>query len=102
MNEIYELLKEMNMPISYHHFTKATPPPFLIYYRISSNNFIADNIVYEKTNIIRIELYTKIKDINIENALETILTNHEIPYEVVAENYIESENIYQVIYEIEI
>lgn len=102
MNRIYELLKEMNIPVSYHHFKRTTLPPFIVYYRSSSNNFVADNIVYEKNDIIRIELYTQLKDINMETALETLLTNNEIPFDVIAENYIESENIYQVIYEIEI
>ena len=102
MNEIYELLQTMNMPVAYHHFTKQTNPPFICYFRESSNNFIADNKVYQKIDVIRIELYTEKKDIQKEIQLECLLEQSDIPYEVISESYIESEKVYQVIYEINI
>lgn len=102
MEELYEILKELNIPIAYHHFNQATAPPFITYYRTGSKNFVADDNVYEKINTYRIELYTKQKDIQKEIALEVLLDNAHFIYEVVAESYIESEKIYQVIYEIDI
>ena len=62
MIELYDLLKKLKMPVAYHHFIKATSPPFITYYRISSNNFVADDTVYTKINNYRVELYTKEKD----------------------------------------
>ena len=66
MSELYELLKELKMPVAYHHFIKAKSPPFIVYYRVNSKNFVADDTIYTKTNIYRIELYTKQKDVNKE------------------------------------
>ena len=102
MSELYELLKELKMPVAYHHFIKAKSPPFIVYYRVNSKNFAADDSVYTKTNIYRIELYTKQKDVNKEIEIENLLDRSGIIYEVISESYIESEKIYQVIYEINI
>lgn len=102
MSELYELLKELKMPVAYHHFIKAKSPPFIVYYRVNSKNFVADDSVYTKTNIYRIELYTKQKDVNKEIEIENLLDRSGIIYEVISESYIESEKIYQVIYEINI
>ena len=97
-----KILKLLKIPIAYHHFVKPTSPPFITYFRISSNNFTADDKVYKKVNTYRIELYTKQKDIVTENLLENIFDENEIIYEIVSESYIDSEKIYQVIYEIQI
>ena len=102
MSELYELLKELKMPVAYHHFIKAKSPPFIVYYRVNSKNFVADDTIYTKTNIYRIELYTKQKDVNKEIEIENLLDRNGIIYEVISESYIESEKIYQVIYEINI
>ena len=102
MSELYELLKELKMPVAYHHFIKAKSPPFIVYYRVNSRNFVADDTVYKKTNIYRIELYTKQKDVNKEIEIENLLDRSGIIYEVISESYIESEKIYQAIYEINI
>ena len=102
MSELYELLKELKMPVAYHHFIKAKSPPFIVYYRVNSKNFVADDTIYTKTNIYRIELYTKQKDVNKEIEIENLLDRGGIIYEVISESYIESEKIYQVIYEINI
>ena len=102
MSELYELLKELKMPVAYHHFIKAKSPPFIVYYRVNSKNFVADDTIYTKTNIYRIELYTKQKDVNKEIEIENLLDRSGIIYEVISESYIESEKIYQAIYEINI
>ena len=102
MSELYEILKELNIPVAYHHFIKATTPPYITYYRSSSNNFYADNKVYEKNNTYRIELYTTQKSVELETQLEEGLDSTDTPYEIVSESYIESEKVYQVIYEVNI
>lgn len=102
MNELFELLKQLNIPVAYHHFIEATAPPYIAYYRSETNNFYADNKVYQKVDTYRIELYTMQKDITLEAQLEELLENMELPYEVIAESYIENEKVYQVIYEVNI
>ncbi len=102
MEQLYQLLSSLNIPVAYSHFITPTSPPFITYYRTSTNNFEADNQTFEKIEIIRIELYTLSKDIELEEQLEEVLNNNEIAYQVISENYIESEKVYQVIYEINI
>ena len=102
MDELYDILCELNIEIAYHHFPKPVVPPFIVYYRIKSNNFNADNKVYEKINTYRIEIYTKQKDMALEILLENLLDANGYTYEVVSESFIDSENMYQVVYELEI
>ena len=102
MNELFELLKQLNIPVAYHHFVEATIPPYIAYYRLETNNFYADNKVYQKIDTYRIELYTLQKDVTLESQLEQLLETMELPYEIIAESYIESEKVYQVIYEVNI
>lgn len=58
----------------------------------------ADNKVYQKVNNIQIELYTNKKDLAAEERLEELLDANEITYEA-SETFIESENLFQRIYE---
>lgn len=102
MMDLYEILTELNIEIAYHHFSKPVVPPFIAYYRIESKNFVADDKVYEKISRYRIEIYTKKKDITTEVLLEDLLDANGITYDVVSENFIESEKMYQVVYEVEI
>ena len=102
MIDLYDILTQLNIEIAYHHFSKPVVPPFIAYYRIESKNFVADDRVYEKINRYRIEVYTRKKDITTEVLLEDLLDANGITYNVISENFIESENMYQVIYEVDI
>ena len=102
MEELYDLLCELNIEIAYHHFENPVTPPFIVYYRIKSNNFKADDKVFEKINTYRIEIYTTKKDVMTEILLENLLDNNGFTYEVISESYIEQEKLYQVIYELDI
>ena len=62
----------------------------------------ADNITFTKAKTINIELYTDKKDETLESSLETILNNNELPYEITGELFIDDENLYEVIYQIEL
>lgn len=102
MEDLYILLSRLEIPVAYSHFLTMTTPPFITYKRISSDNFEADNKTYYKQAKYHIELYTKERNTNLENELETLLDNNDIAYEIVSETYIDSEKIYQVVYEITI
>ena len=101
LKELVKILQKLNIPIAYHHFTTSQKPPYLVYKVTSTNNFIADNKVYEKIRKVDIELYTENKSEELEKKLEAILCENEMAFEMF-ETYIESENVYQVIYEISI
>lgn len=102
MDRLIEMLKEIGIPYAYHHFAEgeSPEPPFICYLVDSSDNFAADGIVYDKIDVINIELYTDKKDPDSERKVEDVLTAHEIYYEK-SETYIESEKLFEVIYEFE-
>ena len=102
MEELLQMLQEMQIPFAYHHFAEgeAVNPPFICYLLPGSNNFSADGKVYFKINEVRIELYTDLKDLAVEQQVEDVLDEHEIFYNK-SEVWIESEKLYEVLYTFE-
>ncbi|NCC83116.1 MAG: hypothetical protein EOM03_03195 [Clostridia bacterium] len=102
-DDITNMLKEAGLPLAYDHFAEgeSPDPPFLIFLFPGSDNMFADNGVYFKISQLNMELYTDKKDPELEEKLEDILTAHEIPCEK-SEVWIESEKMYEVLYQTEI
>ena len=103
LNEIATLLRGLGLPLAYHHFAEgeAPDPPFLVYLSPGSDNFAADGRVYFKVTQIDIELYTDMKDPALEERLESLLDGAGLFYEK-TESFIESERLYEVLYELEV
>ena len=101
MVELYELLKTLNLPLSYHHFSKPQEPPFMVYLSAGTENFEADNKVYQKQTFFHVELYSSVKDLVTEKRIEDLFDENEIFYDK-NEVYINAESLYQVVYEITI
>ena len=99
LKELYNLLKATGYPVAYSHFNGPKQAPFITYLVDGNPNFIADNKVYHKIKDVDIELYTTIKDEAVEKVLEDLLDQNDIPYEPY-EVYIESEKLFQKIYEV--
>ena len=102
-DDITNMLKEAGLPLAYDHFAEgeSPEPPFLIFLFPGSDNMFADNGVYFKISQLNMELYTDKKDPELEEKLEDILTAHEIPWEK-SEVWIDSEKMYEVLYQSEI
>ena len=102
MEELVKIIEEMGIPFSYDHFAEgeSPAPPFICYLIPNSDNFSADGRVYYKINEIHIELYTDCKDLSAEQKVEAVLDEHGIFYEK-TEVWIESENLYEVLYTFE-
>lgn len=64
-----------------------------------AENFGADNLVYHHFNRLDIEVYTDYKDPDMEANIEEVLTAHELYYEK-SEVWIETEKMYEVLYEL--
>ena len=101
--EVMKLLDKMKLPYAYDHFVEgeSQEPPFLVFLYPGSNNFAADGKVYFKGSKLNIELYTDIKDVKLEATVEAVLDEHGIFYEK-SEVWIESENLYEVLYKMEV
>ena len=102
MEKIAAILEKIGLPFAYDHFAEGESPnpPFICYLVPNSDNFSADGRVYYKINEIHIELYTDCKDLSAEQQVEAVLDEHGIFYEK-TEVWIESENLYEVLYTFE-
>jgi len=98
LEEIKKLLETTGLPVAYRAFPvgNAPPLPFVCYLFSSTNNFNADDAVYQVINRITIELYTESKD---PDAVETALK--DLCWEK-SEEYLDDEQCYEIIYEIEV
>ena len=102
--EVIALMEEIKAvtgaEYSYDHFAEgeSPDPPFICFLYPAAVNFGADDIVYSSAKELDIELYTDYKDPDLESSIEEILTAHELYYEK-SEVWIESEKMYEVLYE---
>lgn len=102
-HEVMTMIDEIGMESAYDHFAEGESPnpPFLVFLYPKSNNFAADGKVYHKVNRLNIELYTDLKDVELEQRVETVLDEHGIFYNK-SEVWIEKESLYEVLYEMEV
>ncbi len=101
--EVLKMMEEMGLPFAYDHFVEgeSPEPPFLVFLYPKAANFAADGIAYFKINQLDIELYTDLKNPNLEETIEAVLLKYGIFYGK-SETWIESEKLYEVLYEMEV
>lgn len=89
--------------VAYRAFpaNQAPPLPFVCYMDTETQNFFADNKVYQIVQGIDIELYSAIKDISIETSVEEALSSNNITWNKY-ETYIPDEKMYETVYSITI
>lgn len=97
--ELKQILDTTGYPVAYSHFNEPKKTPFITYLFTYSSNFHADNKVHKQIENVDIELYTSKKDLHAEETLERLLNQNELPYNKV-ETFIDSERVYQIIYEV--
>ena len=120
--QIAEMMEEMGLPFAYHHFAEgdspqcgemsrsdrgdgsvrqSPAPPFLLFFSPGESPFSADNVAYFSCKQLDIELYTDKKQPELEEQVEAVLAQHEIYYKK-TELFIDSEELYEVLYEMEV
>ena len=101
--EISEMMQEIGLPYAYHHFAEGESPnpPFTLFLSPGENTFGADNLMYFSFKTLHIELYTDEKSPEAEERVEEVLTQHNIYY-TKTETWIESEKLYEVLYQMEV
>lgn len=101
--EVMAMIDEMGMESAYDHFAEgdAPEPPYVVFLHPKAHNFAADGKVYFKVNRLNIELYTNLKDVELEEKVEAVLNKHGIFY-AKSEVWIDSEGLYEVLYEMEV
>lgn len=103
MDKILAVLQAAGIPFAYDHFAEGEA----VDHRSSatcfreSDNFAADGKVYYKISRVNVELYTDKKDLNAEQKVEDALDAASIFY-AKSEVWIDSEKLYEVLYEMEV
>ena len=102
-DEVKAMVEEIGLLSAYDHFAEgeSPDPPFIVFLFPGSDNFAADGTAYYKQNILNLELYTDMKDPDLEEAVESVLENHRLFYEK-SEIWIAEEKLYEVLYETEV
>jgi hypothetical protein len=101
--EISQMIAGAGLPYAYYQFPEDTPqaPPFICFFFSQTDDVFADDTNYQRIVQLNIELYTNVKDFDLEASLEEILQNNNLTY-YKEENYIDSEKLYQIAYEMEV
>lgn len=98
--EIYNILNGI-VPTFYHHAPIGTSLPFMTYQTDHDNNFGADDKVYKEVTGITATLYLGADDFGIEDSLNSAL-NDENVYWVSSTDYDDQQEVYTIIYEMEV
>ncbi len=101
--EIITMLSSTKIPYAYDHFAEgeSPDPPFMVFLFPRSDNFGADGIVYQKINVLQLELYTDAKAPDTETTVEAVLDQYGLFYDK-SEVWIAEERLYEVIYTMEV
>lgn len=99
LKELNTLLKTTGYPVAYRSFKTPQTAPFICYLTAYRRNFSADGVAYSGADHVQVELYTKEKDQIAEGKVEKALSSF---FWQKIETYIDSDSMYQIIYEIEV
>lgn len=98
--DIGNMLTETGLPVFYDHGKVGTKPPYITY-TITTDNFFADDSVYQKVSALRVVLYTAIKSSSLEESIEAVFASHNITWNR-DEVYDSNSEVFQEIYESEV
>lgn len=101
--EVYTMINSVGVPCAYYQFDENTgqQPPFICFFYNNSDDLAADNSNYVKIESLVIELYTDVKDFDLEAAVEGVLASHGLTWER-QEEFIDSEMMHETIYTTEV
>ena len=99
LNAALKSIPGFDTKVAYRAFPvgKAPKLPFICYLCTNTDNFDADDYVYQVIQEVDIELYTAKKDEKSESAIEKMLADNRLGWEKY-EDYIDSENCYMITY----
>lgn len=93
------MISGLELPFTYDSFpnNEAPTPPYIVFNYPQINDFIADNSNYANINVLNLELYTRVKDFDLEGQVEAMFKGNGFVY-TKEESYIRKENLYQISY----
>lgn len=97
--ELAGRLVGIGLPVAYLAFRTRQTPPYVCYLYTYDTKFFADDTVYFSVGHYQVELYTSVKSPDAEALVEGALSG--LCWEK-SETYLDSERLYQILYEIEV
>lgn len=103
LQEVNNMVESIGLPYAYFQFPERTgqAPPFICFFYTNSDDLFADDSNYQDIRRLNIELYTSTKDFALEKTIEDTLKLNGFSY-YREENFIETEKIWQIAYEMEV
>lgn len=95
IEDIYEKLKTLDIPVAYCRFKNVVPPPYIVYYVSDESIYGGDNINLLCRYHVKIELYNEIKDFLLERKIQRLFSDFELKKD---ELYISDENLIETVY----
>ena len=101
--EITTMISTIGLSYAYRFFPEnsAPPLPYIVFYYPSNDDFAADNVNYVPIVNVNIELYTENKDFETEASVESVLNANRLFF-VKTETYLNSEEMFEVLYQMQI
>ena len=101
--EIASMIESIGLPFAYYQFSEDTAeaPPFVVFFYSQTADLYADDLNFQRIEQLNIELYTSEKDFELEARIEKLLNDHGLTY-YREENYLDSEKMFQIAYEMEV
>lgn len=103
LSQLAVILESTGLDVAYMHFPDdvQVTMPFITYSESASNNFNADNSVYEKGKLVSVDLWSKAKDEISEGLIETAFANNDIVWSSI-DTYEEGEYCFRRTYTLSI
>ena len=101
LSEFVAIMDAIDLPHVYYSFRENAAPqlPYFVWYLEGSENMPADDSVYVEILSPVLELYTAEKSFETEREVETALNSGGLFWNK-SETYIESERMFQILYQI--
>lgn len=101
--EVFTMVQSFDLPCDYYEFPEGTKqaPPFVVWFFSENTDVMADNSNYVDKEDLNIELYTSIRDFELEKTVEDVLSANGFSFAKEAA-YIDAEKMWQISYEMEV
>lgn len=92
-----------DIPFAYSHYKKGKEPalPYGVWYEDGDTSIKADSKTACIIQHFTIELYTALKSPETVKKIVTVLDNNEIAYDIIGEQYLDDEDMYMTIIELD-
>lgn len=100
IEKIQTILDNYEVQSEFNHFSDSVIPPYITFYPTGTDNFAADNKVYEVVEGFKIELYSRESVSTEENKLGKYLTLNGLMWDKEQTIWIDEEKLYMTVFNI--